>query len=49
MRRNTAVFDRWNVEKDFACKDVAYELSTFSVFHFFSEMSSRLCQDAECA
>jgi hypothetical protein len=36
-----ALFGRWNVEKNFAGKDVAYELFTFSVFHFFSEMSSR--------
>ena len=36
----TPLFRRWNVEKNFACKDVAYELSTFSVFHFFSEMGS---------
>jgi hypothetical protein len=36
----TPLFRRWNVEKNFACKDVAYELFTFSVFHFFSEMGS---------
>ena len=32
----TPLFRGWNVEKNFACKDVAYELFTFSVFHFFS-------------
>ena len=36
----TPLFRGWNVEKNFACKDVAYELFTFSVFHFFSEMGS---------
>jgi hypothetical protein len=36
----TPLFRGWNVEKNFACKDVAYELFTFSVFHFFSQMGS---------
>jgi hypothetical protein len=42
------LFRGWNVEKNFACKDVAYELFTFSVFHFFSQMGSlALCQQLD--